>query len=440
MEQLNSFGVTVVAFIFVLGVLIFIHELGHYLVAKALGIRVEVFSLGFGTRLFGFRRGDTDYRISLIPLGGYVKMAGDNPDEELSGSPEEFLSRPKHHRFAVAIAGPLMNLGLALALLAVNFMAGVTMLSYQQEAPVLGAVVEGSSVEAAGLRVGDRIVAVDGQKTPRWQDVELQIGGKPDTLVDLEVERDGASFHKSVMTGSSDDGVGKIGFGPFIPFRVAEVTKDGAAEAAGVRAGDLIESVTAGDKTYRGFGMIQQAVLKADGPLRFQVRRGDQTFEKEIEPRPNAQGQRLIGARLDQDTTIQAFGVLDSFRESFNQSLQMTELTFVTVGRLVTGRASMKQMSGPIEIAKFSGIFAQRGLLPLLTFMAIVSLQLGLLNLLPIPILDGGVIALLIIEAILGRDLSMKVKERIFQVGFIFIVVLMGVVIFNDITKNLPAF
>ncbi len=439
-EQLNSLGLTLVSFIFVLGVLIFVHELGHYLVAKALGIRVEVFSLGFGTRLIGFQRGDTDYRVSLIPLGGYVKMAGDNPDDELSGSPEEFLSRPKHHRFAVAIAGPLMNLGLALLLLAVNFMVGVPTLAYQQEPAVVGSVVEGSTAEAAGLQLGDRIVAVDGDETPRWRDVELHIGGNPDAVIDLKIERDGRTFHKNLMTGSGEDGVGKVGFGPFIPFRIESIVQLSAAEEAGLQAGDMIESVSVGDKTYRGFGMIQQAVLKAEGPLQFQVRRGNQVFEKTIAPRLGKDGRKMIGAGVYQDTTIQVFGVLESFRESFNQNLQMTELTFVTVGRLITGPASMKQMSGPIDIAKFSGIAAQRGLVPLLTFMAIVSLQLGILNLLPIPILDGGVIALLGVEAILGRDLSMKVKERIFQVGFIFIVVLMGVVIFNDISKNLPSF
>lgn len=439
MQFLNSLGQTLIAFVFVLGVLIFIHELGHYLVAKYLGIRVEVFSLGFGKRLFGFRRGDTDYRISLIPLGGYVKMAGENPDEELSGSPEEFLSRPKLHRFAVAVAGPVMNIGLAILLMALLFMAGTQVLSYKNEAPVVGAVEFDSVAEQAGIQIGDQIVAVNGERVPTWHDLEFAVGTSPGVLLTLEIERDGERLTKEVVpTASEDLGRGEIGVHPFIPYRVNALTPNSPAEQAGLRPGDRIEAVLRDGVAYSGFYMIYEAVNRfGDKPLTFRIKRGDERFEKTIEPDPTPDGPR-IGAYVRFETETEEFGPAGALVKSVEENIRLTKLVFVTVGRLFTGQASIRQMSGPIEIAKYSGMAAQIGWLALLSFMALVSLQLGILNMLPIPVLDGGVILLLIIEGLMGRDLSLRAKERIFKLGFLFIVVLMAVVIFNDIAKNLP--
>ncbi len=441
MELLNSIGLTVVAFVFVLGVLIFIHELGHYLVAKYLGIRVEVFSLGFGTRLFGFRRGDTDYRVSLIPLGGYVKMAGDNPDEDLTGSPEEFLSRPKLHRFFVAIAGPAMNVALAVVLLAVNFMVGVEIPEYKFQPPVVGVVAADSPAERAGLMVGDLILSIDGQPMPTWTDVDQKVVSNPNAAMEIEVRREDQTLRLEVRTETSPElEIGYLGINAFLPYRVEKVEPGSPAERAGIQPGDEIVSVKDGSETSRGFFGIAEAVQRAESrSLIFELARDGSTREVTITPEVK-DGRPRIGAYLERQDRFQKYGFLAAFGRSLRDNWRMTELTFSTVGKLLTGNASMKQMSGPIEIAKFSGLAASQGLIYLISFMAIVSLQLGILNMLPIPILDGGVIALLAVEGVLGRDLSMKVKERIFQVGFIFIVVLMGVVIFNDITKNLPNF
>lgn len=441
MELLNSLGLTVVAFVFVLGVLIFIHELGHCLVAKFLGIRVDVFSLGFGTRLFGFKRGDTDYRVSLIPLGGYVKMAGENPDEELSGSPEEFLSRPKLHRFAVAVAGPVMNIGLAVLLLAANFMAGTQTLAYLDEPAVIGAVEFDSPAARAGLQIGDRIAAVDGEATPTWKDLEFKIASSPEIALKLTIERNGQTLQRTIIAETSEDiGAGFIGVHPFVRYVVEKVEEGSPAEQAGISAGDEIVSVEHEGQSYSGFWMIAEVVHEAGiVPLDFVLRRDGQRIEKTIVP-VLKDDQPRMGAYLALDTRIEEYTVGQALSRSLRENWRMTALTFTTVGRLITGRASMKQMSGPIEIARFSGIAASQGWVALLSFMAIVSLQLGILNLLPIPILDGGVITLLAVEGLLGRDLSLRVKELIFKLGFIFIVVLMGVVIVNDITKNLPDF
>ncbi|RPJ85979.1 MAG: PDZ domain-containing protein, partial [Acidobacteria bacterium] len=200
MEIVNEIGRSILAFIFVLGVMIFVHELGHYLMAKLLGIRVDVFSLGFGPRLFGFSRGGTDYRVSILPLGGYVKMAGENYEEELSGSPEEFLSRPKSHRFAVAVAGPVMNILLALVLTWAHFWSGVEVDAYVKQAAVIGKIQPDSPAAKAGLKVQDRIVAVDGEPTPTWSELQLAVAKKPNQTLDLAIVRDSQTVHQKATT------------------------------------------------------------------------------------------------------------------------------------------------------------------------------------------------------------------------------------------------
>jgi regulator of sigma E protease len=440
LELFSSIGLSLVAFVFVLGVLIFIHELGHYLVAKALGIRVEVFSLGFGPRLAGFRRGHTDYRLSAVPLGGYVKMLGENPDEGLSGSPEEFLSRPKLHRFAVVIAGPLMNLILAVVLVAGSFFAGTEMLAYLNEEPVVGGVRSESPAATAGFEIGDKILSIDGEEVSSWAEVEFKIKTSPDILLILEVDSKGRQVRREVIPETAGTGAGYVGIGPFIPYRVEMVDAGSAAEDADLRAGDVIRTVSTAEGEFEGFFMIAEAVSRSEiEPLLFKLERDGELLEKSITPRL-AEGRPRIGAWVEFETVRQEYGVFAALTKSVEENYRWTALTFTTVGRIIRGEASVKQLSGPIEIARFSGRAASLGWMPLLMFMALISLQLGILNLLPIPILDGGVIALMMVEGVLGRELSVQVKARIFQVGFIFLIVLMGVVIFNDITKNLPDF
>ena len=439
MTLLNSIGLSIIAFLFVLGVMIFVHELGHYLVAKLLGIRVEVFSLGFGRRIIGFRRGDTDYRISLLPLGGYVKMAGENYDEELTGTSDEFLSRPKGHRFAVAVAGPVMNVALALILVAFIFMLGVPVAKHLRQPAMIGGVQEGSPADQVGLQLKDTIAAIDGKPTPTWQEVELRIGISPNQRLVLSIEREGNFLTKEITTSVNERfEVGTIGVSPFIPYIIAEVQAGSPAAQAGLRPGDEIISVTRGDKTAFGFNESAELIFSAEGlPLRFEVRRGKQVFEKTIAP-VQMDDRWRIGTVVETAVQLEQYGLLGALKKSLQRNYRLTVLTFDVIGKIVTGQTSLRAMSGPIEIARFSGMAAAMGFVQLLNFMALVSLNLGILNLMPIPILDGGVIALLGIEALIRRDLSMRVKERIFQVGFIFLILLMGIVIFNDLAKNLP--
>ena len=438
MAVLTSIGFSIIAFLFVLGVMIFIHELGHHIAAKLLGIRVDVFSLGFGRRLFGFKRGDTDYRVSLLPLGGYVKMAGENYDEEPTGDPGEFMAHPKMHRFLVAIAGPAMNILLALVLVTTTLLFGIPVAKYLRQPALIGSVQEGSAAEQAGLQPLDIIVAIDGDPIPSWQDLEIGISLSPNQDLVLEVERQGQVLTKNI-TPSLSEGfeIGTIGVGPFIPYIISDVEPGSPAEEAGLRPGDEIVRLTMGNKTTVGFDESAQMINASKGsPLRFEVLRDDQVFETTFAA-VQMEDRWRIGTAV-QVMQLEQYGFLQAVEHSFQRNLKLTLLTFEVVGRIFTGRTSLRAMSGPIEIARFSGMAAAMGVIQLLNFMALVSLQLGIFNLMPIPILDGGVIALLGIEGLIRRDLSMRVKERIFQVGFVFLILLMGIVIFNDLAKNLP--
>jgi len=416
--------------------MIFVHELGHYLVAKLLKIRVDVFSLGFGPRLVGFKRGDTDYRVSALPLGGYVKMAGESYEDELTGAPDEFLSRSKPQRFAVAVAGPIMNILLALVLTWANFWYGVEVDAAMKQPATIGKIEQGSPAAKAGLLVSDTILSVDSARTPTWHELRLEVGQRPNQTVTLTIRRDDQVLTKRVTFGS-DNEAGTLGAGPPRPYVVDSVEAGTPADKAGLKAGDRILLVTASDKTASDAYDIAPLISASEGkPVHLRIQRKGEILEKTIVPVKMAEGPR-IGIRY-KPTQIERFGFFESWKQAVDRNYRVTILTFNVLGRIITGRASLRQMSGPIEIARFSGAAAEQGTLVLLQLMALISLQLGIFNLLPIPILDGGVIALLAVEGVMRRDLSLRVKERIFQIGFIFLIVLMGIIIINDITKQIP--
>lgn len=442
MELVSGLGWNILWFVVVLGIMIFIHELGHHLVAKWLGIRVEVFSLGFGHRLFGFKYGDTDYRVSAIPLGGYVKMKGENYDENLEGGAEEFLSRPKLHRFAVAAAGPAMNLALAVVLLASTYLVGVPVPVYLSEPAVVGHIVAESPAAEAGIETQDRILSVGGEPTPTWEALHLAVATSPGQVVSIQFERQGRRMEKIVQIAEDGStGTGYVGILPETVTYVSAVEPGSPADAAGLQGGDMILSARLDDITASDHESILTLIAESQGhEIILEIERQGQTFQQAIVPTEIDGRTRVgvvIGPTARSAIRIERYGLIESLGRSVERNYQMAMLTFSIVRKLLTGETSLKMMSGPIEIARFSGQAASQGWLQLVGFMALISLQLGLFNLFPIPILDGGVILLLAIEGILGRDLSLKVKERIFQVGLIFLVLLMSIVIFNDISKNI---
>jgi len=287
--------------------------------------------------------------------------------------------------------------------------------------------------------VQDRIVAVDGEPTPTWSELQLAVAKKPNQTVDLAVVRDSQTVHQKVTTSINKElGLGTLGVFPAIPYVVESVESGTPAAKAGLKSGDRIIEVKSKDRTGQDAYDIPPLIASAEGkPLQFKVERDGRVFEKEIAP-VQIDDQVRIGISLYRPTQIEKFGAFESVKQAFQHNYQVTLLTFDILGRILTGRASLRTMSGPIEIARFSGLAAKEGAFALLKLMALISLQLGIFNLLPIPILDGGVIALLAIEGVMRRDLSMRVKERIFQIGFIFLILLMGIIIINDISKHIP--
>ena len=435
-----------VAAIVVLGVIIVIHELGHFLVAKLFKIRVETFSVGFGPRLVGFRYGETDYRISALPLGGYVKMAGENPADTVTGAPHEFLSKPKWQRFLVAAAGPAMNIVLAVGLLTGLYMYGTEVPAFSEGDAIVGIVERGSVAEAAGIQTGDRIVAIDGKDQPDWGSVEARIVTNAGRSVPIVLNRNGSIIETSVMPlpqGPSDAGF--AGMHPHLGETnvVERIVPESPAEKAGLRPGDAITSVN-GIEIKNPSGSEIRATLQAVAETQEKVSitfvRNGEPHEIQVGRTLLEDGRRIVGIERFVTPTVM---IKDDFggalRRSINKNAEYGTLIFQVLGKLVTRQASMKSVDGPIGIVRVAGQSYEAGFAPLLMLMAMISLNLGLMNLLPIPILDGGVILLLIVEAVMGRDLSLALKERIVQVSFVFLLTLMGFVVFNDVVKLLPS-
>jgi regulator of sigma E protease len=440
---------TIIAFIVVLGITITIHEFGHFAAAKLLKIRVLVFSIGFGPRLLGFTRGGTEYRISPIPIGGYVKMAGETFDQERQGAPDEFLSHPKWHRFLVAVAGPFMNILLAVAVLTFTYLGGAFVPKYRKEAPVVGPVVANSIAARAGMRSGDLILSIRGTRVRTWEETEIAVGTVPRQPLDFVVERAGRRInlqleHPGVANVDPTD----LGFKYSLPrTRIQQVVAGSPAEAAGMKAGDEILSVRGAGKSGRTYDEILNIITESKGiPLTFEVLRKDETTSAageilELKATPTEEnGRVMLGFAPWIPVDVEKYNLAGAVRQSIRQNFEMAVMTFRIIGRIFTGAASVRSISGPIEIARYSGEAARTGSLRLFFgFLGLVSLNLGVFNLLPIPILDGGVIALLLVEALIRRDLSLAIKEKVVQVGFVFLILLMGFVVVNDLSK-LPIF
>lgn len=429
----SNIATNFIAFIIVLGFLIFAHEAGHFMFAKLFRVRVLVFSFGFGKRLFGFRRGETDYRVSLIPLGGYVKMAGDNPEEQTSNDPSEFLSKPKWQRFIILFAGPAVNVLIAILFLAGFNMAGTEVL--RESRPMIGNVIEGKPAAAAGLEVGDLITQANSETIDSWDDLKLAISMNPGTPVRLKFLRDGKPMSVVVTPErqTTDYGVtGIAGIMPFLSTEVGRALPGTAAEKAGMKTGDMIVEVNG--VPVRQLTEVESELNKAKGSaVPMIVQRGTQRVALTL-PAMTAAKQPYPG--FVPPTVLRKFGPIGALRESVTQNVKMVKYTFMTLGRLFRAQGSVKELSGPISIARISGEMLRTGWRAVVFLMANISLQLGIMNLLPIPVLDGGHIFVLAVEGVARRDLSIRVKERIQQLGFALLAALMLVVIYNDIIQN----
>lgn len=423
------------AFLFVLGVLIFVHELGHFLMARRLGVRVLTFSLGFGPKLLKFTRGDTEYAISAIPLGGYVKMAGENPDEVRSGRPDEFLSKTKWERFLVYIMGPAMNLLLAFIVTAAVLYQGAETPAYEQEPPVIGTVTPNSPGARAGLQPGDRVLSVAGREMRTWDQFFIEIGSRADRDTEIVIERGGRreTVHVTPAPQTKYE-VGEIGVLPKTRMQIGEVTPGMPAERSGFRRGDVILAVD-GKPEPQYQPLIAYIKSNPNKPLRFSIVRDGTPMEITVTPEGEP-GSALIGIRFSpfEFRVIQP-GFVEALRMSLTKNWEWTRLIFRTLGGLFTRETSVRQLMGPVGIAELSGGAAQLGWTHLFNLMAMISLNLGLLNLMPIPVLDGGHIFIMLLEGIARRDFSVRMKEKMLLAGFVVLMMLMVTVIYNDLMR-----
>ena len=432
--------VNLLALIVVLGVLVFIHEGGHFLAARGLKARVSVFSFGFGKRLVGFVRGGTDYRISLIPLGGYVRIHGLGPDEsDIVGEeaePEPLL--PRWRRSLILLAGPGANVVGAVVFIALAFVVGVQVPVWQDQPPQVVWVDPSSPAAEAGLKAGDLVLAVDGKATRTWRDVEMSTLSSPGRALAIRFRRDGAD-HEVTLTPVSTSRyvVGYAGLGRPVPAEVGDVIPGSPAAKVGLRPGDRILSVNGTPVRYF-WDLLKLIGGSPNKEVSLRVARGEQTLDLRVTPRAEG-GVGKLGIYQPNPTVLKRLGVFAAVPEAISECVNMTEETFVVIGRMLTGTASIKQMSGPIEIAHISGVAARAGLDSFIWFLGMISLQLAIFNLLPVPVLDGGHLAVIGVESALRRDFSNRTKERILNVGFWLIVVLVAVVLFNDLSKSVPA-
>jgi regulator of sigma E protease len=444
MPQLLSILHTIFVMGIVLGFMILIHEFGHFAAAKYFGVRVEVFSIGFGKRLLGFKKGDTDYRISAIPLGGYVKMSGENPMDDRTGDPGEFLSHPRWQRFIVALAGPAMNIMLAVALL-----TGVYMVHYEypavlDEPAVVGWVNPDTPAEKAGIQKGDKIVRVEDIENPNWEQVDVKDALSPNQPLKFGIERDGKVMDKVLVPQPfGPNQLGSVGWAPLEPSTALTFVETGMPAAeAGIKVGDQILSANGQDIPQLG-ALIQMLTRTKDQPLELVVLRNGQKKTFTVKPTldPGRAGQEpayRIGV-ASVLTKVVKLNFPDALKRSLSENKRSSFLILELLQKMVQHKVSMRQVDGPIGIGSAVGQAArEEGWTPLLLITAAISLNLGIMNLLPIPILDGGVILLLFIESLMQKEISLPIKERIYQAAFVFLVLFAVMVIYNDLVKTLP--
>jgi regulator of sigma E protease len=461
----------------VLGVMILVHEWGHFIAARLFGVRVDVFSIGFGPRLFGWKSGNTDYRVSIVPLGGYVRMAGQDPTEidspnrswvgprgsgqaenpgkiadavqttaeveQVTGAPDELMSKPRWQRAVISAAGPAVNLLFPVLLLTVYFVAiGVPYPVFEDKPVVVTAVPANSPAAAAGLHVGDKMVAINGEPVANWTQAEKMVTkAEPNSKLTMEVENNGEkrTVELPVEQKEIEQPELALGFAPIKP-TLEDVAPGMPAARAGLKESDVIRAVDG--QPIQWWGQFTERVRASTGkPLSLDVERKGQPLHMVVTPQPgnNDRGETVyqIGVQVHEDSAYRRVAFTEGVRIAGLKTFETIDDTLGVVGRLFSGRVSVRQLQSVVGISRAAGQAVHKGAQAVISLMVLISVNLGILNLLPIPILDGGNILLLAIEGGLRRDLSMAFKERFVQVGLVFLLVLFAIVMYNDLARLL---
>ena len=454
--------ISILSTLVVLGIMVLVHEFGHFAMAKLFRVRVEVFSIGFGKRLFGFKRGDTDYRLSLLPLGGYVKMQGElggdgtvplNSPANATGDPAaardsgDLNAKPRWQRVLIALAGPVANFVLALVLMTGLYMMHNEVETYRSDPASVDFVAPDSPASRAGVQPGDRILRFDHTNNPTWDDVGVRAEVNMGQSVPMTLQRNGSTVQTAlniVAPHDADDfSFSSLGLVPLMqttPLAVHAVEPSMPAAKAGLKAGDKILAID-GKKLHSAPSVLAYLQQVHGAPVTVQVQTGSTVHDLQVTPQMSDGN---AGAKVYQlgfqpeppPYKVEELPLPAAVMQSVQFNVKNSGLILEVLRRMVTRHMAVQNLSGPIGIARQTGLAAiQPGWQPIIALMTVISLNLGIFNLLPIPILDGGVILLLLIESVLRHDLDQTFKERIYQGAFVLLLLFAAFVMINDITK-----
>lgn len=430
----------ILGFLILIGILVTFHEGGHFLGAKIFKFPVEIFSIGFGPKLFSFKRKETEYRISAIPFGGYVKIKGLGIDESLLFSKEVPEDRgTKFQKFLIIFSGPFVNIILCILILTISFIIGIEIPAFLKDPVIVGYVEKGTPAYEIGIKSGDKIIEIDGKKIENWEEFKTEEALSGEKRIEIKFERDEKILKEEVLLEKKGKyRIGSLGIYPEFKPEVMKVEEGSPAKIAGILPKDLIEEID-GIKIHHAYELINYVSEKGKVEVSLKIKREKDLIEIKAVPKV-VDGKGRLGIYLKSmpdETILKKYPLISAFKESLKNTVENTTLAFKVLKNFLSGRGEIAQISGPIDMAKFSGEAMRSGLSYFLNIMGIISLQLAIFNLLPIPALDGGHLFILLIEIIIKRNISAKVKYRILQFGFTLLLSLMIIVLVSDLMKNL---